>query len=131
MCWQRCFARRPNVEKMRRRDASVSGRGDGVWVAPDAIDASPNARQTVYGRESSHTGFGFVMSFLFVFIVRGLGGAATLADLSARIRALRRRTVVTLPAGGHHVHLSEPDAVADAFVAWANGGTDVYGALGA
>ena len=58
------------------------------------------------------------------------GGAATLADLSARIRALRRRTVVTLPAGGHHVHLSEPDAVADAFVAWANGGTDVYGALG-
>ena len=29
---------------------------------------------------------------------RGLGGAATLADLSARIRALRRRTVVTLPA---------------------------------
>ena len=43
---------------------------------------------------------------------RGLGGAATLADLSARIRALRRRTVVTLPAGGHHVHLTEPDAVA-------------------
>ena len=62
---------------------------------------------------------------------RGLGGAATLADLSARIRALRRRTVVTLPAGGHHVHLTEPDAVADAFVAWANGDTDVYGALGA
>ena len=67
---------------MRRRDASVSGRGDGVWVAPDAIDASPNARQTVYGRESSHTGFGFVMSFLFVFIVRGLGGAATLCGLA-------------------------------------------------
>ena len=67
---------------MRRRDASVSGRGDGVGVAPDAIDASPNARQTVYGRESSHTGFGFVMSFLFVFIVRGLGGAATLCGLA-------------------------------------------------
>jgi len=54
-----------------------------------------------------------------------------LADLSARIRALRRRTVVILPAGGHHVHLSEPDAVADAFVAWAKRDTDVYGALGA
>jgi hypothetical protein len=51
-----------------------------------------------------------------------------LADLSARIRALRRRTVVTLPAD---VHLTESDAVADAFVAWANGETDVYGALGA
>ena len=62
---------------------------------------------------------------------RGLGGAATLADLSARIRALRRRTVVTLPAGGHHVHLTEPEAVADAFVAWANDDTEVYGALGA
>ena len=65
---------------------------------------------------------------------RGLGGAATLADLSARIRALRLRTVVTLPSGGHHVHLSEPDAVADAFVAWAKAADsepDAYGALGA
>jgi len=50
---------------------------------------------------------------------RARDAARLVADLAARARALRSPTVARLERGGHHVHLTEPAAVARELTRWA------------
>mmetsp|Transcript_16581 Transcript_16581/g.49950 ORF Transcript_16581/g.49950 Transcript_16581/m.49950 type:complete len:358 (-) Transcript_16581:54-1127(-) len=54
----------------------------------------------------------------------------TLNDMGRRVRALAKGTTAILPTGGHHCHMTEPDAVAAQIVAWARRPDDDASASG-
>mmetsp|Transcript_21525 Transcript_21525/g.64404 ORF Transcript_21525/g.64404 Transcript_21525/m.64404 type:complete len:351 (+) Transcript_21525:233-1285(+) len=95
------------------KDGAFSG-GRGRWPRPFSLATVVIAR--LVSMALGHAGRFFALP---AALRRATEAASQLADMGARGRALRRRTVIELESGGHHVHMTEPDAVAAAVAAWA------------